>query len=68
MAASVFESFPRIRVDGQMRFEIATCGRRFFYIRGKKISLFDNIRIRETGTKHLVLFSKNKVSACVTLG
>ena len=48
---SIFESFSRIRVDEQIRFENATCGRRFLLISSleKKKSLLENIRIPVEG-------------------
>ena len=40
-----FPSFQRVRVDGQKRFEYATCGSLFFLNTEKKISVFKNMRI-----------------------
>ena len=39
----------RIRVDGRIRFAYATCGRRYFCIRIKKICGYKNLRIRVDG-------------------
>ena len=39
----------RIRVDGRIRFVYATCGRRYFCIRIKKICGYKNLRIRVDG-------------------
>ena len=42
---SVFEN-TRLRVDGQIRFKNATCGRRLFLNTEGKISVFENTRLR----------------------
>ena len=42
---SVFEN-TRLRVDGQIRFKNATCGRRYFLNTEEKISVFENTRLR----------------------
>ena len=39
----------RIRVEGRIRFVYATCGRRYFCIRIKKICGYKNLRIRVDG-------------------
>ena len=57
---SVFEN-TRLRVDGQMRFKNATCGRRLFLNTEEKISVFENTRLRMDVTlmvEHLI-FSQN---------
>ena len=45
---SVFQN-TRLRVDGQIRFENATCGRRVLLNTEKKISVFENTRLRVDG-------------------
>ena len=42
---SVFEN-TRLRVDSQIRFKIAMCGRRYFLNTEEKLSVFENTRLR----------------------
>ena len=42
---SVFEN-TRLRMDGEIRFKNATCGRRLFLNTEEKISVFENTRLR----------------------
>ena len=53
--ASVFESFSRIRVDEQIRFENVSCDRRIFHIR-RKNSRFSITSGYVTGPKPVVVF------------